>query len=338
MRKSIKRIISGTFAGMLALAAAVALVPASSSAIALKPGAKKIMAQHKKFDPSGKTAYHAYFAFQTSPNYCFRNPWYDDYGKYENVKKQQTVKDADGNTTKVYDTPVGWGTQETEAAGSTKQDKLADLPGKFQDVTIKGNGTYTVGMYDLQGCLTDGKLTNIQEAWNMIRVSTDIPASARGTFKISDIHFSIDGVEKSSDVKEYYDPDAIEYAGLKCLDLLVINTYNDEMDQSLEQSPMANDSVQVTFTVSGFDVDDPDANGDKLGDASSSSASSTASSGSDASASSSSSSESTDQATAGNNSTATVFIVIGIIVVVLIIVFVIIGSVKKKNKGDGSQG
>ncbi|MCR5201873.1 MAG: hypothetical protein K6D02_02090 [Lachnospiraceae bacterium] len=304
MKASMKKIVSATLAGFLALATVVTGTPTTADAFAVKDGAKKLI--KKQFDPSGKTEYHAYFAMQTGPNYAFRNSWFDDYGKYDDLEGQ---KDR-------FDILNGWGTEETGNA-----DELVDLDGKFQDVTIKGNGTYTVGVYDLNGSLVNGTKTGVQENFFLVFASTDIPKSAKDKIKFENIKFNIDGNPKNENCPQYFDPDALDDPGV--LNLHIINTYNDEgvLDEALESSQMARDSISITFTVSGFDVDDPDANGEVLGEAKKDTSS----------ASSAADTTSGDSESSSKKASKTPIIIGVCAAVVVVIIVVVVVATKKRD-------
>lgn len=320
MRKSLKKVVSLVLTGVMAVAVASTASPAYSSADVAEGAAKHVL----KEDLSGATTYHATFAFQTDPGFIFRNAWFQSYGQYDTNKDvndktdiQSEVRDEKYAGT-YFDKVIGWASDNNTAGLEPGQ--MVSVPGTLQDVEIKGNGTYTVGVYGLENALHDGTNFDEQTKYNLLFFSTDMPASMKKTVKFSDIKVTIDGVETPvADGQWLFDPDAIEDP--KCLNLLLINNWNTEIDKTLESAQVARDSIYITFTVSGFDVDDADANGQFFGGDKSSSK---ASSGSDA-ATSGDSDDSKDKK--GNK--MPLFIGIGAGVVVVIIIIAVVAGKKK---------
>ena len=125
---------------------------------------------------------------------------------------------------------------------------------EFTDVEIKGNGTYTVSMTSSE--IGDNLFTQLQ-------VSTDIPKYDGSPITFSDLIVSINDKEIANYSDVIVDDDA--YAHDLCC-LIAFNHWrpacND--DTSLvgvdSLSGLSGDiTISMTFTVSGFDVDDPDA-------------------------------------------------------------------------------
>lgn len=227
MKKSLKKLAAVVAACTLALALSASVVPNTASAgVDCSKAGKK--AGKAAIDLDG--TYHAYFNFQQTDSWVFRNSWYDPElgvdGKF--------VGDAS------YDQML------------TSKDVTDPVPvgGTVTDVEIKGNGTYTVGVTGLDA----SKLDEDASKTSLLFVSTDIPSSAKDTITISDVKVSVDGMEKWSGTP-FVNLDAEEW-GLYQFD--VVNTYQNEGYESPTiQTPT--DSIDITFTVSGFNYDNQEA-------------------------------------------------------------------------------
>ena len=176
MRKSLRKISAAIAGCALAMALTVGAVPNAANA-AVKPQCTKDgeKAGKAKFNPDG--TYHAYFGLQQQNTWIFRDQWFSP-----------TL-----------------GVKGTDLAGNdyasilqSKDGKVLKKDGTVTDAEITGNGTYTIGVTGLNGCIdTDLDANPI----SMIYASTDIPISAikDGTVKISDVKMSIDGREASQE-------------------------------------------------------------------------------------------------------------------------------------------
>ncbi len=140
------------------------------------------------------------------------------------------------------------------------------LPGTFVDAEIKGNGTYTVS---LEGGEFQGE-TDLSQ----LHVATDIPLN--DTIKFSDVIVKINGetiVEFEEGVME--DQENYLQGGMVCL---AFNHWRPELVQTLSDMGMPEtaknggytllngteaEDVSITFTVSGFEYDNPDATGEE---------------------------------------------------------------------------
>lgn len=230
MRKTLKKVIATVAAGTLAFALAAGVAPTTAdAAVECSKAGKKAGKAEVNLDGT----YHAYFGFQQTDSWTFRNAWYEPtLGMDGDSLKEPATYDQVLTTLNVSDAiPVG---------------------GTVADAEIKGNGTYTVGVtgLDVSGMVQDAT------KFSLIFASTDIPSKAidDGTITISDVKLSIDGSESWSG-DPYVNADAKEW-GLYQFD--VINTYQ----QDGYTSPtilMPTDSIEITFTVSGFNYDNPDA-------------------------------------------------------------------------------
>jgi hypothetical protein len=168
--------------------------------------------------------YHAYLGIQ-GPKYTFRDG-------YSNASTGYGT-DFFNQVTKQGDTVTG-----------------ESIPATINDVEIAGNGTYTVSITGLE--FPDDEFES-QDYMNLIFVSTDIPNT--GAITISDLALNIDGRDVT--ISPIVDPDSIDYLGI-----MIQNIWNE--DPSIQQigyysTPMSD--ISVTFTVSGFSYDNPDATG-----------------------------------------------------------------------------
>lgn len=163
--------------------------------------------------------YNVYFGVQTAA-YSFRNAWNDSYGL----------------GTPEFDQITGWnGNDEVVRTGT------------ITDAVIKGNGTYTVS-------LTGVDFADDAETLNLLFLSTDIPLDSDA--KITDITVKMGGKKVYDFEESYQDPDTKDY-----IKTLLINTYNDAFNGENEfaYTLSAGMDIEVTFTVSGFAYDNPDA-------------------------------------------------------------------------------
>ncbi len=163
--------------------------------------------------------YNVYFGVQTAA-YSFRNAWNDSYGL----------------GTPEFDQITGWnGNDEVVRTGT------------ITDAVIKGNGTYTVS-------LTGVDFADDAETLNLLFLSTDIPLDSDA--KITDITVKMGGKKVYDFEESYQDPDTKDY-----IKTLLINTYNDAFNGENEfaYTLSAGMDIEVTFTISGFAYDNPDA-------------------------------------------------------------------------------
>jgi hypothetical protein len=225
--------------------------------------------------------YHAYIGFQT-PKYTFRNSWSGDSGY--------------GHDTDEFNQVTGWDANSEEVV----------VPGTFQDVEIAGNGTYTVSVTGLE--FPDGEFDS-QEYMNLIFFSTDIPVN--DTIQFSDVTLKVDGSTVSS-TSPKVNPEAVNY-----LEVQVQSTYS--KDESLNTIGYYNaagmSEMSITFTVSGFNYDNPDATIEEATEATSTD----------------SEEATTTPTTEKKSNTAVIIIIIVAVVVVIAVVAVVVAKKKKKN-------
>ena len=165
--------------------------------------------------------YNAYIGFQ-SPAFSFRNAF--DDATY-------------GRDTEYFNQITGW-------AGS---DALT-IPGTLTDTVIAGNGTYTISANGIEFAADDFAS---QDYMNLIFISTDIPNT--GAITISDIKLNINGRDVST--SPIVSPDSVNY-----LNMLIQNIWNEEV-ATIGYYDVPVTDMTITFTVSGFNYDNPDATG-----------------------------------------------------------------------------
>lgn len=236
MKKSIKKVLAIASASFLALAAAITVVPNTAEAGTPSKACKK--AAKAAFDPSGKTEYHAYFGMQQKNSWIFRDPWYEA----ENGLNGKTLPEG-GDFNTVYQNKDGNNPFEGPV---------------LTDAVIKGNGVYSVGVENLGGILTNAERDESGEM-SMLFCNTDIPTTAKDKVTISDLKFEIDGMEQTLPENIFFCEESELETGLIRFD--PFNAYQKDQgaypDCPTIRTP--NDSVKITFKISGFDVDDPDA-------------------------------------------------------------------------------
>ena len=289
MRKSLRKISAAIAGCALAMALTVGAVPNAANA-AQKPQCSKAgeKAGKAKFNPDG--TYHAYFGFQQKDTWIYRDAWFNPATGLNGTD----IKDLDYNGLLQNGDD---GTKQVEGA-------------KVTDAEISGNGTYTIGVEGINGVLaeSDGEKNVI----SLIYASTDIPISAieDGTVKVTDVKMSIDGKEAFSG-EPYVNEDT------KLIKLYQFDCLNTWQSEGYENPSILTpkDSIQITFTISGFSKDNPNA------------VAATPTPAADSSASSSTSSTSSTESNGGTNTTAVAVVVVAVVVVAGVIVFV----KKKKN-------
>ena len=168
-----------------------------------------------QFDPKG--TYHAYLLLQT-PNWTYRDAWNSANG---------IDSDKFGNF--IY--------------GNETNEKY----GLVTDAEIKGNGTYTVSVTDFGSIFADDFKTANQDYFNILGVSTDIPVN--DTVKITDVKLVVDGSTRHTYKEAYLSPDDTEF-----LTVLVQNKWNEDVKE-ISYYPTPATSLEIKFTVSGFDYD-----------------------------------------------------------------------------------
>jgi len=165
--------------------------------------------------------FSAYIGVQGKDTYVFRNAWNDTYGLNDEEHPY-------------FFQLTGWDNPDT-ADGSD------NLGGTFVDTAIAGDGEYTVSL------TTGERGFGATEAFNMLFVSTDIPSKLvnSGFLTISDVKVKIG----SGATQEYtsINTEEGEYTRID-----VINTYAQSEAPFGYTVPGANETITITFTVSGW--------------------------------------------------------------------------------------
>lgn len=227
--------------------------------------------------------YNVYFGVQTAA-YSFRNAWNDNYGL----------------GTPEFDQITGWnGNDEVVRTGT------------ITDAVINGNGTYTVS-------LTGVDFADDAETLNLLFLSTDIPLD-KGV-EISDITVRMGGKKVYEFEESYQDPDTKDY-----IKTLLINTYNDafKADNEFAYTLSAGMDIEITFTVSGFAYDNPDAvpSGDTSATETTQAAETTKAA----------SEATTTASTEASQGGVSVGVIIAIVAAVVVVAAIVVVAVKKKK-------
>lgn len=240
MKKTMKKLASIALAGAFALSAVVAAPVAANAASETDASATDGAAVSasgivdKSLSPIDLDAgeYEAFIYLQ-GPKFTFRDSW-----------------DTDGS---------GGRSGSPLFDQMTFQGKTADgtsVPATFNDTVIKGNGTYTVSATGIEWPADefDG-----QDYMNLIGVSFNMPVCDQIT--ISDVVLNIGGNEVSQSAKVLKEEDMKK--GTECYNLLIQNIWNeDENIKNIGYYNVPFSDISVTFTVSGFNYDNPDATGE----------------------------------------------------------------------------
>ncbi|WP_455058376.1 hypothetical protein [Jutongia sp.] len=290
MRKSLRKVAATLSALTLALAVTATAVPTDVSAATSKAGKKAAKAE---FDADG--TYHAYFGLQETGTWIFRDEWYSDTLGIDGSDMKKANLTFDNGT--LFQS----GTDGVTAIEGTQ----------VQDAEIKGNGTYTVGVSNLNNALdTKG---DSETKISMLYVDTDIPMTAKDNpVTISDVKLLCDGKEISLPSEPFFPSEYTDESGLLRFDAM--NSYQKDKGEyadSPDITVVPTDSIQIQFTVSGFNSDNPDA----------------VATADDASSASSDANTTSDASTSSKKSSPVVPIVIVVVVVAVVAVVV----VKKKK-------
>ena len=234
MRKQIRKAAAIVVAGMLSLTMAAGVMPNTASAAELNDAGKKA----KKAAADGivnldeGSEYHAYLLFQA------RESW---VGRARFFEKNQGVDYEHWDEL--------WTTLNSE--------DLIPFDGtKVEDATIKGNGHYTVKVTGIDGRATAEVAAQDPAEYGILGFTTDIPYDKGIT--IDNVKVKIDGMDKGTRKGDeiYYDKDDIKDPGLITVEL--VNSWHDECQNKMGLL-LPRDSVEISFDVSGFNYDNPDA-------------------------------------------------------------------------------
>ncbi len=195
--------------------------------------------------------------------------------------------------------------------------------GTVTDAEITGNGVYTVGVEGLNNILKDAETADSTATLAMVYVDTDVPASAKDTFKISDWKLIVDGNEQALPAEIFYNPEAETNCAVIRFD--AINTYMRDKGEYADCPSVTTpaDSIKIVFTVSGMANDNPDAVEETPAPAEDD-----ATSGDDASKGDDASSAGGDSSS--DSGSSMVPIVVGVVVVVVVAGAAIVMTKKKK--------
>lgn len=297
MRK-FKKFAAGFAAAAMAFTMAVTMAPSVANAAVSKEGEKAAKAE---FDPNG--TYHAYFGLQQTGSWIYRDEWH-------NAATGNGGTDLPDGVT--FENLLQNNDQGTVAASGT-----------VTDAEIKGNGVYTVGVEGLNNILKDAEAADSTATLAMVYVDTDVPVSAKDTFKISDWKLVVDGNEQALPAEIFYNSEAETNCAVIRFD--AVNTYMRDKGEYADCPSVSTpaDSIKITFTVSGMAADNPDAVEETEAPADDDAAPA----GDDASSSTNNSSGSSSVADNSGSSTTT-----AVIVVVLVVVIAGVAVVVTKKK------
>lgn len=180
---------------------------------------------------SAAEAFDAYIGFQTTV-YSFRNAW--DDGGY-------------GAESGYHDNFIVWGSGDNPEETFPDYEDNFDydvngylLDATYEDVTVDGNGTYTVSANDIDWALDKSS------DFNLIFVSTDAPND--GSIVCTEAKIIVDGVV----VKTVENPVCDESS--KHFNISLANTWNSDIGGYGLDFPTA--SLAIEFTIEGFDEDE----------------------------------------------------------------------------------
>ena len=222
MRKSLKKVAASALAAALALTVVVGVGNTASAA----PAA---------FDPAGE--YYASIGFQQNNSWIFHNE----------------VMDPDGlglDGAKLKEAGLEYRTDVMQS-----QDGEKKVDGTVTGAELKGNGTYTVKVEGLNGVMQSA---DSETKMNMIYLTTNLPADAKDKVTFSDVTLKMDGNTVQLPETQFFKPETLQQGYLS---LYVMDDYAKGQGE-YEDSPTVtnpNDSMEITFTISGFANDNPDA-------------------------------------------------------------------------------
>ncbi len=176
-----------------------------------------------EFDPNG--SYNAYFGLQ-SPSWTYRDAW----------DSETTGKGTDS-----------WG---DFVINNDSKEKY----GKVTDAVVSGNGTYSVSLKEIGDVFSKEFADNADGLTNfrILMVSTDIPMS--DSIKVTDVKLIMDGSVVTTYKDAFLDPDSTDY-----VKILVQNEWNPDLKETLPFYSAPTDSIEIQFTISGFENDNKDA-------------------------------------------------------------------------------
>lgn len=307
----IKKFLALLLAGIMAISCFVISVAADETTAAAEENTaagETTAASNEgaEFDPSSDE-YVAQMYIQVDGSWVFRNAW------------------SEGN----YGTITGF--EYADRLANVEGDVATANDGTFTDVVLKGNGTYTVTLENPNFTKADGTAAT---KFNLIGVSTNIPASAEETLKITDMTIQVNdsAMLKYTYPEASFDPDGIKKEGY--INVLGVNTWNSEVctDANAIFCDTSNwpgevSKVTVTFTVAGFDHDAPAAGDDETTAA----AGENGTKADGATKADNNSGDKKDDSKGGLPTGAIIGIVAGAVLIVIIIIVVATSKKKKSN-------
>lgn len=213
------------FASALSLGVLIGGVPKVASAENLNKEGKAAAKAELNLDKGAE--YHAYILFTAQNSWVYRGRFFEKDNGVEYKYWNNMVSSLDKETPEPVD-------------------------GKITDTVISGNGHYSVKITDLNGSPSAG----VSDAeFGILGFTTDIPMN--DTIKFDNVKVTVDGVEKGTKTGAdvYYDKDDVKDPGLITVE--VLNAWQEECNSMSLMLP--NDSVEISFDVSGFHFDNPDA-------------------------------------------------------------------------------
>jgi len=242
--------------------------------------------------------YNAYLLIQT-PKWSFRNAYDEQFYGYNGE-----------NGSEFFNQITGW-TDDGEAFA---------VPCTLKDAEITGNGTYTVGAYDIEWA--DDEFDTSQgndQLLNQIAISTDIPNT--GDITISDVSLKIDGSTVSlSAAGAIPNEESVNY-----LQIMLLNIWNEDTGSiGYFNTPFS--SIEITFTVSGFNYDNEAAAEEETEEATEE-----ATESSDDTAAAEETTEAAAEESSGLSGGAIAGIIAAIVAVIAVVTGVAVGKKKKDN-------
>lgn len=180
--------------------------------------------------------YNAYLMLQT-PNWTFRNAHDDAFYGMEGSSWA--------------DLGLTWGQYLVH------QDHPGETWGAITDAVIAGNGTYSVKITDFGTIFADDFAAAGQDYFNIIAISTDLPAGADVT--ITDVKLIIDG-----QVRHTYDEAYINEESTGTLQILIQNIWNADVKE-ISYYAAPTESLEIQFTIAGFNYDNEGQGGENQG-------------------------------------------------------------------------
>ena len=229
MRKSLKKVAAS------AMAAALALTVVASMGSTASAAKKKAVA----FDPAG--SYKAFVGFQQQGSWRFHD-------------------ECTSETTGIGGSDLAGLNYETDVMRSGDEG-TEKIDGVVEGAELTGNGTYTAKITGLNGSLEtvpDG-VTQDDMKMAMVYLSTNLPADAKDKVQFTDVSLKVDGNEVTLPETQFFKPETLEdgYTSLYLIDSYAKG--QGEYADSPELAMPPHDSIEITFTISGFANDNPEA-------------------------------------------------------------------------------